>query len=62
MTENQLTRLDRYRPGPYGAMVQTEDGAYVRAADVEAVLRELEPHLIDKLRIAQALVLIERLR
>ncbi len=54
--------IPRYSPGAYGAMVEREHGAYVHAADVEAVLRELEPHLIDKLKIARAIALIERLR
>ncbi len=54
--------IPRYSPGAYGAMVEREHGAYVHASDVEAVLRELEPHLIDKLKIARAIALIERLR
>ena len=62
MSETTVTQLQRYSPGAYGAMVEREHGAYVHAADVEAVLRELEPHLIDKQKIARAIALIERLR
>lgn len=63
MTHTQDTpTLTRYSPGAYGAMVEREHGAYVHAADVEAVLRELEPHILDRQKIARALALIERLR
>ena len=54
--------LPRYRPAGYGAMVESDEGQYVHTSDVEAVLRDLEPHLIDKLKIARAIALIERLR
>lgn len=32
------------------------------AADVVAILRDLEPHLVDRVRIAETLAMIERLR
>lgn len=54
--------IPRYSPGAYGAMVEREHGAYVHAADVEAVLRELQPHILDRQKIALALAMIERLR
>ena len=54
--------LPRYRPGAYGAMVARDSGPYVHASDVEAILRELEPHILDREKIALTLALIERLR
>ncbi len=60
--ENPNPPIMRYSPGAYGAMVEREHGAYVHAADVEAVLRELEPHILDRQKIARAIALIERLR
>ena len=62
MAETTVTQLQRYSPGAFGAMVEREHGAYVHAADVEAVLRELEPHILDRQKIARAIALIERLR
>jgi len=57
-----VTQIPRYGPGAYGAMVARDSGAYVHAADVEAILRTLEPHILDREKIALALALIERLR
>ena len=54
--------LPRYRPAGYGAMVESDEGQYVHAADVEAVLRELQPHILDRQKIALAIAMIERLR
>ena len=63
MPETQDSReLERYRPGGYGGMVPDEGGSWVRAEDVQDVLRRLEPHLVDRVLIARALALIERLR
>ena len=62
MSETTVTQLQRYSPGAYGAMVEREHGAYVHAADVEAVLRELQPHILDRQKIALAIAMIERLR
>ena len=62
MIETQDSKLPRYAPGGYGAMVERDHGPYVHCADVEAILRALEPHLIDREAIARTLAQIERLR
>ena len=62
MPRTSVTDIPRYAPGAYGAMVERDHGPYVHVADVEAILRTLEPHLVDRARIAYMLALIERLR
>lgn len=62
MPDPIVPHIPRYAPGAYGAMVERDHGPYVHAADVEAILRTLEPHLVDRVRIAETLALIERLR
>ena len=63
MTEIQSNpKLTRYAPGAYGAMVERDSGPYVRAAEMGAILRELEPYLLDRDLIARTLAQIERLR
>lgn len=57
-----LPQIARYAPGAYGAMVDRDSGPYVHVADVEAILRTLEPHILDREKIALTLALIERLR
>jgi hypothetical protein len=57
-----LTKIKRYSPGGYGAMVERSHGAYCFVSDVEAFLRTLEPHIVNREAIARTLALIERLR
>jgi len=62
MTNPATPELPRYSPGAYGAMVARDSGEYVHTSDVDAILRTLEPHILDREKIALALALIERLR
>ena len=57
-----VTEIPRYRPGSYGGMVPDDHGSWVRAEEVEDILRTLEPHILDREKVALALALIERLR
>ena len=62
MSKTLTPEIPRYAPGGYGAMVERDHGPYVHCADVEAILREIEPHIVDRELIARASALIERLR